>query len=87
MNVTIGLALVAFCFFHIEGVRALGFGGYFGKFFPLREFYQGVGAGIIALFVGLIELMLEFVKPLTLSIRTSSATSTVARWRSASSWR
>ena len=27
------------------------------------------GAGIIALFVGLIELMLEFVKPLTLSMR------------------
>ncbi len=69
VNVTIGLALVAFCFFHIEGVRALGFGGYFGKFFPLREFRQGVGAGIIALFVGLIELMLEFVKPLTLSMR------------------
>ena len=28
-----------------------------------------VGAGIIAMFVGLIELMLEFVKPVTLSMR------------------
>lgn len=69
VNITIGLALVSFSIFHIEGVRALGFGGYLGKFFPLREFKNGVGAGIIAMFVGLIELMLEFVKPLTLSMR------------------
>ena len=69
VNITIGLALVSFCIFHIEGVRALGFGGYLGKFFPLREFKAGIGAGAIALFVGLVELMLEFVKPLTLSMR------------------
>ncbi|MEA2623042.1 MAG: F-type H+-transporting ATPase subunit a, partial [Chloroflexota bacterium] len=43
--------------------------GYLGKFFPLYEFKNGIGAGAIALFVGLIELMLEFVKPLTLSMR------------------
>jgi F-type H+-transporting ATPase subunit a len=35
----------------------------------LYEFRNGVGAGVIALFVGLIELMLEFVKPVTLSMR------------------
>lgn len=69
VNITIGLALVAFFIFHIEGIRNLGAGTYFGKFFPLREFKQGIGAGVIALFVGLIELMLEFVKPLTLSMR------------------
>jgi F-type H+-transporting ATPase subunit a len=69
VNVTIGLALVAFCAFHIEGFRRLGFKGYAGKFFPLYEFKQGIGAGVIALFVGLVELMLEFVKPLTLSMR------------------
>ena len=69
VNVTIGLALVAFLTFHVEGFRRLGFKGYAGKFFPLYEFKNGVGAGVIALFVGLIELMLEFVKPLTLSMR------------------
>jgi F-type H+-transporting ATPase subunit a len=69
VNVTIGLALVAFFTFHVEGFRRLGFKGYAGKFFPLYEFRQGVGAGLIALFVGLVELMLEFVKPLTLSMR------------------
>jgi len=69
LNVTIGLALAAFAYFETQGVRANGLGGYLGKFFPLREFRHGVGAGLLALFVGLIELMLEFVKPITLSMR------------------
>jgi len=69
VNVTIGLALVAFFTFEVEGFRRLGFKGYAGKFFPLYEFKNGIGAGVIALFVGLVELMLEFVKPLTLSMR------------------
>ena len=43
--------------------------GYLGKFFPLYEFRNGIGAGVIAMFVGLVELMLEFVKPVTLSMR------------------
>jgi F-type H+-transporting ATPase subunit a len=69
VNITVGLALVSFAFFHIEGIRALGLGGYLSKFFPIREFKNGFGSGIIAMFVGLVELMLEFVKPLTLSMR------------------
>lgn len=69
VNITVGLALVSFTLFHIEGVRALGVGGYLSKFFPVREFRNGIGAGVIAMFVGLVELMLEFVKPLTLSMR------------------
>jgi F-type H+-transporting ATPase subunit a len=69
VNITIGLALVSFVIFEVEGFRKLGFGGYLGKFFPFYEFKHGIGAGIIALFVGLVELMLEFVKPVTLSMR------------------
>jgi F-type H+-transporting ATPase subunit a len=69
VNITIGMALVSFLIFHIEGLRHLGVGGYLGKFFPVYEFRNGIGAGIIAMFVGLIELMLEFVKPVTLSMR------------------
>ena len=69
VNITIGLALVSFCFFEFQGFRALGVGGYLSKFFPFGEFRKGVGAGIIAVFVGLIELLLEFVKPVTLSMR------------------
>ncbi len=69
VNITIGLAVVAFCFFEFMGFRKLGVRGYLGKFFPFGAFREGIGAGIIALFVGLIELMLEFVKPVTLSMR------------------
>jgi F-type H+-transporting ATPase subunit a len=69
VNVTIGLALVAFAMFHIEGVRQLGFRGYFGKFFTLKGFKDGFGAGLIGLFVGVLEFLLEFVKPVTLSMR------------------
>ncbi len=69
LNITLGLALTAFVFFEYQGFRALGFRGYLSKFFPLGEFRNGIGAGLIALFVGLIELMLEVVKPVTLSMR------------------
>ena len=68
LNVTIGLALVAFVFIEYQGFKHLGI-GYLGKFFPFGEFRKGLGAGFIALFVGLIELLLEFVKPVTLSMR------------------
>ena len=69
VNITIGMALISFTIFHVEGVRHLGLWGYLGKFFPVYEFKKGIGAGLIAMFVGLIELMLEFVKPVTLSMR------------------
>ena len=68
VNVTIGLALVAFGYFEYQGFRAHG-AGYLSKFFPFYEFKHGVGAGLIAIFVGLVELMLEFVKPITLAMR------------------
>lgn len=69
VNITIGLALVSFLYFEFQGFRRLGVRGYLGKFFPLYEFRNGIAAGGIAMFVGLVELMLEFVKPVTLSMR------------------
>ncbi len=69
INVTFGLAIVSFLTFHFSGVRRLGAGGYIGKYFSLREFRNGVAAGLIALFVGLMEFILEFVKPITLAMR------------------
>jgi F-type H+-transporting ATPase subunit a len=62
VNVTVGLALVAFFYFHYQGFRALGFGGYLGKFFSLK-------GGPIGLIVGVLEFFLEFVKPITLAMR------------------
>jgi F-type H+-transporting ATPase subunit a len=69
VNVTVGLALVAFAYFEFNGFRANGILGYLGRFFPIGEFRNGIGAGFIAMFVGVIELLLEFVKPITLSMR------------------
>jgi F-type H+-transporting ATPase subunit a len=69
VNVTLGLALVAFVYFHYQGFRTLGIRGYLGKFFVFSGFKEGLGAGFIGLFVGLIEFMLEFIKPITLSMR------------------
>jgi len=62
VNVTVGLALVAFVYFHYQGVRALGIGGYLGKFFTLK-------GGPVGLFVGVLEFFLELVKPITLAMR------------------
>jgi F-type H+-transporting ATPase subunit a len=69
INITIGMALVVFVVTHIEGVRALGFGGYLGKFINLSGFRRGIANGVIDLYVGLIELLLEFFKPITLAFR------------------
>ena len=69
VNVTIGLALVVFIYFQYQGFRTLGVRRYLGKFFNFSGFREGIGAGLIGLFVGLIEFMLEFIKPVTLAMR------------------
>ena len=69
VNVTLGLALVVFVYFQYQGFRALGVRGYLGKFFVFSGFKEGSAAGLIGLFVGLIEFMLEFIKPITLAMR------------------
>jgi F-type H+-transporting ATPase subunit a len=69
VNVTIGLALVVFIYFQYQGFRTLGVRRYLGKFFPFGAFREGLAAGLIGLFVGLIEFLLEFIKPITLAMR------------------
>lgn len=69
LNVTAGLAIVSFLVFQVEGIRALGVRRYLGKYFNLSGFRHGPIDGIIDLYVGLIEIPIEFFKPLTLSLR------------------
>jgi F-type H+-transporting ATPase subunit a len=69
INITIGMALVVFVVTHIEGFRELGFLGYAGKFINLSGFRHGIANGFIDLYVGLIEFLLEFFKPVTLAFR------------------
>src|SRR4051812_12983158 len=69
VNVTIGLAIVAFFYFQGQGFLKLGPRRYLGKFFVFTGFKKGLGTGFIDLYVGIIEFFLEFVKPITLAMR------------------
>ncbi len=69
VNVTIGLAVVSFAIFEGEGFRRCGARAYLSKFFPIGEFRHGLGTGLLAMYVGFIELFLEFVKPVVLAMR------------------
>lgn len=60
LNTTIALALVSVIATHYLSIRYLGLGGYIGKFFSLNPIF---------LFVGLMELVGEFTKVLSLSFR------------------
>jgi len=62
LNLPLGLALVSVIYIQIVGIQALGL-RYFGKFFvnPLRN--------ALGTFVGLLELISEFIKIVSLSFR------------------
>ena len=60
----------SFVLFQGEGFRRLGVRGYLGKFFPIGEFRHGHrGRASWPCTSGIIELFLEFVKPVTLAMR------------------
>src|SRR3989344_2089617 len=61
MNVTLALALIAFVVIEIAGVRALGIGGYAGKFFNFSS--------PLNFFVGVIELASELARIVSFSFR------------------
>lgn len=68
LNFTLALALVAVVMAQIFGVQAQKL-GYFKKFFDLSGFKQGVGMGLIQVFVGLLELVSEFARIISFSFR------------------
>ncbi len=75
-NTTFGLALAVVLTIQIVGMREQGVFGYLSHFIQikqlLRGFRKGVGEGMIALigfFVGLVEIISEFAKMLSLSLR------------------
>jgi F-type H+-transporting ATPase subunit a len=61
LNTTIGLALISIVAVQVFGVRALGFRGYVGKFINF--------SGPIQAFVGILELISEFAKIISLAFR------------------
>ena len=69
VNITLGLALLSLRDLRGRGVPQARLQRLRRQVLPVYEFKNGIGAGVIAMFVGLVELMLEFVKPVTLSMR------------------
>ena len=62
LNFTLALALIAFFVIQFAGARALGVGGYFGKFLNFKE-------GGLGIFVGIIEAISELSRIISFSFR------------------
>lgn len=63
LNTTLALALVAFIYIEIEGIRNLGLRGHLNKFFI------NPGRDKIGFFVGILELLSEFTRIISFSFR------------------
>ncbi len=76
INVTLPLAFVVVLSMQAFGVKNWGFFGYFKRFIPLDKLVHGAKTSvsefmlaIVELFVGLLELLSEFIKVISLSLR------------------
>lgn len=67
LNLTLSIAVLAMLSVQVFGVRELG-PGYFLKFFNIKAFKKGA-IGIIDFFVGLLELISEFSKVISFTLR------------------
>ncbi len=75
-NTTFGLALAVIVIMQVVGMREQGVGGYLSHFIQIKQVWMGFkksfGQGmvsVIGFFVGLIEIISEFAKILSLSLR------------------
>ncbi len=68
LNFTLALAVVTVLMVQVYGVWSLG-PGYFWKYFPIQEVKTKGAMGGVSLFVGLLEIILEFAKILSFAFR------------------
>ena len=75
-NTTFALALGALIIIQIASIADFGVLGYFGKFFKFKEVYhsfkKGISSGLIGIvefFIGLLEIISELSKVISLSLR------------------
>jgi F0F1-type ATP synthase membrane subunit a len=69
LNMPIALAIISFLFVEGLALKYLSF-SYFGKFFRFQNLLRGkIGMGLIDLFVGILELISEFVRLLSFTFR------------------
>lgn len=76
LNLTLAIALLSVVVTHVVGTRTLGVSSYFSKFFNFRGIWRALRKGPMAVivaciefFVGLLEIIGEFAKTLSLSLR------------------
>lgn len=76
LNFTLAVAVTAVAFSHLAGVRAIGFFDYLSKFLNVKGIWKSLKHGpmavvtaVIEFCVGLIEIVGEFAKTLSLSLR------------------
>ena len=68
LNFPLAIALVSFVFVEYWGFRAHGF-GYLKKFFAFGDLLRGRPSGLINVFVGILELVSEFVRIVSFTFR------------------
>ncbi len=68
LNFTLALAVTTVVMVQVYGVWALG-PGYFWKYFPIQELKTKGPMGGVSLFVGVLEIILEFAKILSFAFR------------------
>ncbi len=76
LNLTLAIAVLSVVVTHIAGTRVLGVASHVSKFFNIRGVFRAVRKGPMAIvvagiefFVGLLEVIGEFAKTLSLSLR------------------
>lgn len=76
LNLTLGIAMIAILTTHIAGMRTLGIVNHISKFLNFKGIFKSIKKGpmaiivaIVEFFIGLIEIIGEFAKTLSLSLR------------------
>ncbi len=77
LNLTLGLAILTVVTSHLIGIQSIGIFSHIGRFFPLGTIWNGLRTGkpiilltgMVECVVGLIEVMAEFAKMASLSLR------------------
>jgi F-type H+-transporting ATPase subunit a len=69
INTPLALAIVSFVFVEYWGISSLGLGHYLSKFFNFKQLMKGKVMGLVDVFVGLLELLSEFIRMVSFTFR------------------
>lgn len=69
INTPLALAIISFIFVEYWGISSLGFSRYMSRFFNFRQLLKGKLMGLVDVFVGLLELLSEFIRMVSFTFR------------------